>query len=101
MRAIKTLLRWATLLALGAALYDQLRRPAAERTWYGRVAFVPYDFRPPTVARLRQRLWNPEDPRLFTPHVWGIGWAVNLYHVWRWLAPLVERLRCQLAERLG
>jgi uncharacterized membrane protein len=60
------------------------RRPA------GRFLKVPYDFRVPTFRRVRERLWNPEDPRIFTPTVFGVGWALNL---------------CQLAalrgERLG
>lgn len=99
MRRMGKLLRWAALLLVGAALYDQLRRPAAERTWQGRIGFVPYDFRPPTVERLKERLWNPDDPRIFTPHVWGVGWAVNVYQLWRSLSPLVERLRARLGER--
>jgi hypothetical protein len=51
-----------------------------ERTWQGRVfGFVPYDFRPPTWDRLRDAYWNPEDDRLFTDRVFGVGWAVNFY----------------------
>ena len=42
---------------------------------------VPYEFRPPTISRIRERLWNPEDKRIFTPHVFGVGWAVNFYQV--------------------
>ncbi len=99
MRTMKNVLRWAALLLVGAALYDQLRRPAAERTWHGQIGFVPYDFRPPTVERLKERLWNPDDPRIFTPHVWGVGWAVNFYQLWRSLSPLVERARAKLGER--
>ena len=45
---------------------------------------APYDFRPPTWDRFRQRCWNPNDPRLFTPHVFGWGWSVNLCSlVWK------------------
>jgi Family of unknown function (DUF5808) len=43
---------------------------------------VPYDFRRPTLARLRARWWNPADPRLFTPKSFFFGWDINLY----WLA---------------
>lgn len=72
----------ATLLLLGltaAAIAQELRKPAPERTWHGEIAgVVPYEFRPPTPARLRASLWAPDDPRLFTPHVWGVGWSVNL-----------------------
>ena len=42
---------------------------------------VPYDFRPPSPGRLRARLWNPEDPRLLTEQVFGVGWSVNLHRL--------------------
>ena len=32
---------------------------------------VPYDLRPPTVARLKSRWWNPADRRLLTPKTFG------------------------------
>ena len=71
------LLGWlATGLAV-AALVRELRLPAEERTWHGRILYVPYDFRVPTLARLRERLWAPED-RLLVPHVFGVGWSINL-----------------------
>ena len=47
----------------------------------GRILEVPYEFRPPTSDRLRDRLWNPDDPRLFTPPVLGIGWSINLFQL--------------------
>jgi len=46
---------------------------------------IPYDFRLPTSRVWRERFWNQKDPRLFTPHVFGWGWSINLYHVARWL----------------
>ena len=42
---------------------------------------VPYEFRLPTLCRVRQRWWNPDDPRIFTPHVFGVGWSLNLYQL--------------------
>jgi len=39
---------------------------------------MPYDWRRPTVARLKSRWWNPEDPRLFTPKTFGWGYDLNL-----------------------
>jgi uncharacterized protein DUF5808 len=58
--------------------------PAAEREWHGIVAgFVPYDLRPPTVARARSRWWNPEEQRVFVPQVFGVGWTVNAGRVAR------------------
>jgi hypothetical protein len=48
-----------------------------ERT--GELLGIPYDVRKPTVARVKSRMWNPEDARLFTPKVLGWGWTVNAY----------------------
>ena len=45
---------------------------------HGKLAGIPYDFRRPTLARLKERIWNPQDPRIFTPRTFGIGWAINL-----------------------
>ncbi|MCO5176062.1 MAG: DUF5808 domain-containing protein [Thermomicrobiales bacterium] len=67
------------LVAIGVlALKEQTDRPPSESTWHGRICGVPYEFRRPTLARMRQRLWNPDDPRVFVPHVWGVGWTINL-----------------------
>ena len=65
------------------AILDQLGRRAEDRDWHGRVLGVPYDFRMPTVERLQARLWNPDDERIMVPHVFGIGWGVNLYQLKR------------------
>ena len=57
---------------------------------HGTFLRVPFEFRVPTVRRLRERLWNPEDGRLFTPQVFGVGWAVNGYRAAELLG-LVQR----------
>ena len=44
---------------------------------------IPYDWRAPTWAVIKERMWNPQDRRLFTPHVFGWGWSLNLYEVLR------------------
>jgi Family of unknown function (DUF5808) len=63
---------------IGAAVATELSKPAGKRTWHGRIlGFVPYDFRPPTIERIKSRMWNPNDPRLFTPRAFGVGWDVN------------------------
>jgi hypothetical protein len=49
----------------------------------GRFLGIPYDFRAPTWSRMRQRWWNPEDRRVFTPKMFGWGWDVNLYELLR------------------
>lgn len=42
---------------------------------------VPYDWRRPTKARYRSRLWNPNDRRIITPRAWGWGYDINFYRV--------------------
>jgi hypothetical protein len=42
---------------------------------------MPYDWRRPTWARLRQRVWNPADHRLLTPKSFGWGYDLNLFEV--------------------
>lgn len=44
---------------------------------------IPYDWRPPTWARIKERMWNRDDPRILTPQAFGWGWSVNLYQVLR------------------
>jgi hypothetical protein len=46
---------------------------------YGNIlGLVPYDARPPNLARLRERLWNPRDERFLVPTFFGVGWTANL-----------------------
>ena len=64
---------------LAAAVRQQLKRPPADRDWHGTLGgVVPYDLRPPTVARVRASLWAPEDERLLLPRAAGVGWSPNL-----------------------
>lgn len=44
----------------------------------GDVLGVPYEVRVPTGERVASRWWNPADPRLFMPRVWGMGWDLNM-----------------------
>jgi len=77
-RGIRTVTRLLTVLLFVAAVRKELRTPADQRTWNGVVAgFVPYDFRWPTVARLRERMWDPDGAHLISPRVFGVGWTVN------------------------
>lgn len=38
---------------------------------------LPYDWRRPTMARIKQRCWNPSEPRLFVPKAFGWGYSIN------------------------
>ena len=63
-----------------AAVCQELEKPTEERKWHGKIAgFIPYDFRLPTMERLKEAYWNPYERRMLTPEVFGIGWAVNFY----------------------
>ena len=63
-----------------AAVFQELEKPKEEREWHGKVAGIfPYDFRIPTIKRLKESYWNPYESRVFAPPVFGIGWAINLY----------------------
>ena len=79
MHGLRKLIKWTAVALAAIAVVEQLRRPSDERTWEGTVVgFVPYDFRMPTIERARRRWWNPDEPRLFVPQVFGVGWTINL-----------------------
>jgi len=44
---------------------------------------LPFDWRKPTWARVKERAWNPNDPRIFTPKIYGWGLSINLYALLR------------------
>ena len=71
---------WKLALAIigAVAVVQELRKPPDERTWHGKVAdLVPYDFRVPTVERMRLTYWNPNGP-LLPGKAFGVGWAFNV-----------------------
>lgn len=49
-------------------------RSRASGTFLG----LPYDFSRPTAQKLARRLWNPSDPRILMPKVFGAGWTINM-----------------------
>ena len=73
----------AFTLLLGAyvatAIREQLNRPPEERTWHGKLFGIPYDFRPPTIERLRDAFWNKNTAQVVVPQPFGVGWTLNLY----------------------
>lgn len=44
---------------------------------------IPYDFRRPTLARFKQRVWNRDDDRILVPKDFGWGLTVNLHALLR------------------
>jgi len=50
---------------------------------------IPFDWRRPTLRRIRQRIWNPGGPML-SPKVFGWGYTLNLAHrASKWLVAVV------------
>ena len=73
------LLRMAVVATVLGAVYTELRKPPEQRTWNGKLlGVIPYDFRLPTIERLRAAYWNPASPKVFTARPLGVGWAVNI-----------------------
>jgi hypothetical protein len=88
---LKLLVRLTIFAMVVSALTKELSKPAAERTWHGEVwRFVPYDFRVPTWARLRDSLWAPDNPHLFTDRVFGVGWNVNFGRIYSVLKSIAQ-----------
>ena len=69
------------LIYVAIAITQQLQRPPEERTWYGKIAGIPYDFRLPTVERIRAAFWNKDTAQIFLPQAFGIGWSINMYPI--------------------
>jgi len=67
-------------IALCEAIEDG-RAPAPEEGGetgpMGRVLGIPYDASVPTPEKVRSRMWNPQDPRIFMPRFVGLGWTIN------------------------
>ena len=76
-----------TLVGVGSvagAVRTELQKPPELRTWRGYFfGGPPYDLRPPTLERLRQTYWNPDEPRVVVPRCFGVGWDLNFYQLWR------------------
>ena len=100
MKDLLNLVRAAIWLAFFGAIYQELKKPPAERTWHGRVAgVVPYDFRVPDLQRLRNAYWNPDSDVLFTEQVVGVGWSVNLPVAMRKLSEIASQYATAIRSR--
>lgn len=75
--SLRDLIRLITVALAVGAVIKELRKPAEERTWTGDLfEFVPYDFRKPSLDKVKATMWNPEGP-LIAPRVFGVGWTLN------------------------
>ncbi len=90
--ALLWIIRMAVLGMLVGAIWRELSRPPAERTWNGRLlGFVPYDLRLPTLTRLRDSYFNTRSAALFTSQPVGVGWSVNIAAVLKRLGIMQSR----------
>jgi len=89
--SIRDLVRLIFAIIGVIAIVQELRKPAEERQWNGKVAdVVPYDFRMPTVGRMKNTYWNPEGSVL-SGKVFGVGWAPNFGVLVKMLGDLRSR----------
>lgn len=80
-------LKVIALILSVVAIVKELLTPPSERTWHGEViGFVPYDFRPPTIDRIKSTYWNPDGP-IVSGRVFGVGWTVNVGALWNLIRP--------------
>ena len=75
---------------MGLAIREQLQMPPEKRTWHGTLYGIPYDFRMPTIERLRQTFWNKDTAQVLVPQFFGMGWTINFYPLI--YPPTVERI---------
>jgi hypothetical protein len=75
------IMEMAVITVALAAVCQELEKPQEERTWCGKVGFIPYDFRFPTIERIREGYWNEDSPNVFSTEVIGLGWAINFHAI--------------------
>lgn len=74
----------AVVTVIGIALLFRVLEQRGVKS-HGTFLGIPYDFRFPTLGRLKESFWNPGDSRVLTPHVFGWGYSLNLPAFLRWL----------------
>ena len=98
-RFLKRAVEVAVLAITMAAIFQEFEKPEEERKWHGCILKVPYDFRFPTLGRIKASYWNPANSHIFTPEVFGVGWAINL-HALREKLRIMGELYCSEEDYL-
>ena len=75
---------------VAAAIGQELAKEPGKRTWKGKVAGIPYNFRVPEWSSIAGEYWNPESDRIITPHVIGMGWGINFAAALKWLQQISQ-----------
>jgi hypothetical protein len=55
----------------------EVAKPENASRLSGTLLGIPYELRPPTTERVASRMWDPMNPRVLVPRVWGAGWDIN------------------------
>ena len=71
------------ILVLAVVLGVSVALSVLKKDKRGTFLGMPYDFEWPTPARLKRSVWDPDDPRILTPKVYGWGYSLNLHAVAR------------------
>jgi hypothetical protein len=79
-----------------AAVGQELSKDPAERTWKGKVAGVPYNFRIPEWGDVANEYWNPDSDKILTPRAIGLGWGINFAAVAHRLQEMMETRQQQI-----
>ena len=87
MRCTMSLWRTAIMIFVIAAAVHAYRTKQSHGRYYN----VPFEFRIPTIERAKNRVWNPNDRRLFNPNIFGVGWTLNLHEAARRLNIIEEQ----------
>jgi hypothetical protein len=72
-----------------AAIGQELAKEPEKRTWKGKVAGVPYNFRVGEWPDIAAEYWNPESDAILQQHAIGLGWGINF-------AAVVNRARAMM-----
>lgn len=82
-----------------AAIGQELAKAPADRSWKGRVAGIPYNFRLNEWPDIATEYWNPDSDQILSPHAVGLGWGVNLAAVARRAQGLAASVESSLDAR--
>ncbi len=82
-----------------AAIGQELAKPPADRSWKGRVAGVPYNFRLNEWPDIATEYWNPDSDNMVSPHALGLGWGINFAAVAKRAQGLVASVESSLEAR--
>ncbi|GAC1457535.1 MAG: hypothetical protein PVSMB4_17390 [Ktedonobacterales bacterium] len=82
-----------------AAISQELEKEPEERTWQGKIAGVPYNFRIAEWGAIAGEYWDPASDEIFTPHAIGLGWGVNFAALARRVQGAIDAQQHEQPER--